>query len=86
MACLYSNISQRGSLEEMAEAFEMMTTNSAKLLRRDDYGIEVGNPADFVLWDVSDTAEAVARVAHPLTAFKRGRRVFTRSLPELHRP
>ena len=86
MACLYSNIVQRGSLEEMAAAFTMMTTNSARLLRREDYGIAAGNPADFVLWNVPDPAMAVATVAHPLAAYKRGRRVFTRPLPELHRP
>lgn len=86
MACLYSNIVQRGSLEEMAEAFRMMTENSARLLRRDNYGIAVGNPADFVLWNVPDPAMAVATIAHPVTAFKRGRRIFTRTEPELHRP
>jgi len=86
MACLYSNIVQRGALEEMAEAFQMMTANSARLMRKADYGVAVGHPADFVLWNVATAAEAVATVAHPLTAFKRGRRVFTRPLPELHRP
>lgn len=86
MACLYSNIVQRGSLEEMAEAFQMLTTNSARLMRRDDYGVAVGNPADFVIWNVETPAEAVAAVAHPLAAYKRGRRVFTRGPAELHRP
>jgi cytosine/creatinine deaminase len=86
MACLYSNIVQRGSLEEMAEAFEMLTRNSAKLMRKHDYGIAVGNPADFVVWNVANAAEAVATIAHPLTAFKRGRRIFTRKPAELHRP
>lgn len=86
IACLYSNIVQRGSLEEMSEAFQMLTENSAKLLRRDDYGIAVGGPADFVIWNVATTAEAVATIAHPLAAYKRGRRTFTRLPATLHRP
>lgn len=86
IACLYSNIVQRGSLEEMAEAFQMLTANSARLMRKNDYGLAVGNPADIVLWDVESAAEAVAAVAHPLGAYKRGRRIFTRTPAVLHRP
>ncbi len=86
IACLYSNIAQRGALEEMSETFRMMTANAAKLMRRDDYGVAVGNPADFVLWDVASAADAVATVAHPLAAYKRGRRIFTRTPAVLHRP
>ena len=64
----------------------MLTSRSARLLRRDDYGIEVGKPADLVVWQATSTAEAVATMALPLHGFKRGRRTFTRAVPELHRP
>lgn len=86
MACLYANIVQRGAPEELAEAFQMMTDNSAKLMRKDDYGLEVGKPADFVVWDAETPAMAVASIAHPMLSFRRGRRVFTRPAVELHRP
>ena len=46
----------------------------------------VGNPADLVVWSTATPAETVATVAHPLFAFKRGRRTFTRTRPDLHRP
>ena len=86
IANLYANIVQRGAIEELSECFEMLTRRSARLLRRDDYGIAVGNPADLVVWDATSAADAVATVAQPLYGFKRGRRTFTRSLAELHRP
>jgi cytosine/creatinine deaminase len=86
IANLYANAVQRGASDELALCFEMLTRRSARLLRRDDYGIAVGKPADLVMWDASSPTEAVATVAQPLCAFKRGRRTFTRPVPELHRP
>lgn len=86
LANMYAHIAQRGMAEEQAECFEMLTRRSAKILRRDDYGIAVGNPADFVVWNAASAGDAIATVAQPLFGYKRGRRLFTRPLPELHRP
>ena len=86
IANLYANVVQRGNEDELAECFEMLTRRSARLLRRDDYGVEVGRPADLVVWDARSPAEAVATVAVPLHGFRRGRRTFSRTLPELNRP
>ena len=86
IANLYANIVQRGNEDELAECFEMLTNRSARLLRRDDYGVAVGRPADLVVWDARSPAEAVAKIAAPLHGFKRGRRTFSRTLPALHRP
>ena len=86
VANMYAHVVQRGNTDELAEVFEMLTRRSARLLRRDDYGIALGNPADLVLWDATSAAEAVARVAIPLAGFKNGRRTFTREKAVLHRP
>ena len=86
IANLYANVVQRGNEDELAECFEMLTRRSARLLRRDDYGVEVGRAADLVVWDARSPAEAVAKIATPLHGFKRGRRTFSRTLPELNRP
>jgi cytosine deaminase len=86
VANMYAHVVQRGNDDELAEVFEMLTRRSARLLRRDDYGIAVGNPADLVIWDATSAAEAVATVAIPLAGFKRGRRTFTREQAVLHRP
>ncbi|MDA1098645.1 MAG: amidohydrolase family protein [Proteobacteria bacterium] len=86
IANLYANVAQRGGEDELVDIFEMLTHRSARLLRRDDYGIAPGKPADLVVWNAQSGAEAVATIARPLYGFKRGRQSFSQSLPELHRP
>jgi cytosine deaminase len=86
IANLYANVTQRGTTEDLSECFAMLTDRPARILRRRDYGIAVGNPADLIVWDAKSPAEVIATVAAPLMGFKRGRRVFTRELPSLHRP
>jgi cytosine deaminase len=55
-------------------------------MRLDDYGIAVGNSADLVVWNEPTPADTVAKCALPRAGFKRGRRIFTRETPVLHRP
>ena len=86
IANLYANVVQRSRPEELAECFAMVSSRPARILRRNDYGIAAGNPADLVVWNAATPAEAIATVAQPLMGFKRGRRVFTREMPTLHRP
>ncbi|MGH8621177.1 MAG: amidohydrolase family protein [Burkholderiales bacterium] len=86
IANLYANVVQRGTAEDLSECFAMLTERPARILRRRDYGIAVGGPADLVVWNAGTPAEVIATVAQPLKSFKRGRRVFARELPSLHRP
>jgi cytosine/creatinine deaminase len=86
IANLYANVVQRGRGRDLSECFAMVTSRPARILRRQDYGIAVGNPADLVVWNARTPAEVIATVAQPLMGWKRGRRLFTRELPVLHRP
>ena len=86
MANLYANICQVGAREDVRECFHMITMRSARLMRRTDYGVEVGKAADLVVLDCPDPESAVAEVAAPLYGFKRGRQTFTREPAVLHRP
>ena len=83
---MYANVIQRGTEKDLAECFAMITDRPARILRKDDYDIAVGNPADLVVWNAKSRAEVIAKVAQPLMGYKRGRRVFSRELPTLHRP
>ena len=49
-------------------------------------GLEVGKAADLVVLDCVSPEQAVAELAAPLHAFKRGRLSFTREPAVLHRP
>jgi cytosine deaminase len=86
IANLYANIVQRGTEKDLSECFAMVSERPARILRKTDYGIAVGNPADLVVWDAQSPADVIATAAQPLAGFKRGRRVFTREQATLHRP
>jgi cytosine deaminase len=86
MANLYANICQVGLRDDIIECYQMITTRSAALMRLVDYGVMVGKAADLVVVDCATRASAVAELAQPLWAFKRGRRTFTRTPARLERP
>ena len=86
MANLYANICQVGAKRDIRDCFDMVTTRSAKLLRLDDYGLEVGKSADLVVLDCAEPESAVAELIPPLMAFKRGRQTLDRPAARLLRP
>ena len=86
IANLYANAVQRGTERDLSDCFAMLTDRPARILRRDDYGIAAGHPADLVVWNARTPAEVIATVAQPVMGFKRGRRLFTREIATLLRP
>ena len=86
MANLYANIAQIGAPDELADCFDLVTTRPAKMMRLDQYGVEVGHPADLVALDAVDKATAIAELSQPLFACKKGRRSFRRPLAHIHHP
>lgn len=85
MANLYANVAHAGA-RDFASCLDMVTKRPARLLRREDYGIEVGKSADLVVLDCSSSEQAVSELAVPLYGFKRGRMSFARKPVELFRP
>ncbi len=86
MANLHANVLQVSQPARLHDCFDMLTARPARLMNLADYGIAVGNPADLVVLDAADPVQAVAEIAHPLAAFKRGRRSLTRAAAVLHPP
>jgi cytosine/creatinine deaminase len=86
IANLYANVVQRGTDKDLSECFSMISDRAARILRKADYGLAVGNPADLVVWNARTPSEVIATVAQPVMGYKRGRRMFTRELPQLHHP
>ncbi|MCC6868825.1 MAG: amidohydrolase family protein [Burkholderiales bacterium] len=86
MANLYANVCHVGTREGMRDSFDMITRRPAQLMRVPDHGLAEGCAADLVVLDCTTPEEAVAELATPLFAFKRGRRTFTREPARLHRP
>jgi cytosine deaminase len=86
MANLYANVAQVATPAGMAACLDMVTARSAKLMNLDDYGIDIGKPADFVVLDSDTAANAVAEIAPPLFGIKAGRRTFSRPTVQIHTP
>ena len=86
MANLYANIGQIGTNSGLRQCLDLVTYHPARLMRIENYGIAVGNPADIVILDCSSGVAAVQELAVPLAGFKNGRRTFTREPAQLHRP
>jgi len=86
MANLYANVIQIGAPAEMEACLDMITRQSAKLMRLDDYGVEAGRPADLVVLDCFSEAQAIAEIAPVLFGYKRGWQSFGRPAAELMRP
>ncbi len=67
---------QMSGYEEINTVLDLITTNAAKALRiQDNYGIEEGKPADFLVLDAPSAFEALRLVPSRLHVFKHGREV-----------
>jgi cytosine deaminase len=66
------HVAQMTSQAQMRACFDAVTVNGARVLGLDAYGIEVGNPADFVLLQARDPVEAIRLRATRLLVVRRG--------------
>jgi cytosine deaminase len=62
--------------EEINDVMDLITTNAAKTLRiQDQYGIEEGKPADFLILDAPSAFEALRLLPARLSVYKNGRKI-----------
>ncbi len=80
VAAMGLHVAQMTSQAQMRQCFDAVTVNSAKILGLDDYGLEVGKAADFVLLQAGDPIEAIRLRATRLMVVRRGE-VLARSHP-----
>jgi cytosine deaminase len=74
------HVGQMTSLDGIAAAYAGVTTNAAKILHLDGYGLEPGCRADLVVLQAADTFEAIRLKAARLLVVRAGK-VIARSLP-----
>jgi cytosine deaminase len=67
------HVAQMTSQAQMRACFDAVTVNAAKVLGLDDYGLEPGRRADFVLLQARDPVEAIRLRATRLVVVRRGR-------------
>nr|WP_067291473.1 amidohydrolase family protein [Marinobacterium profundum] len=59
VAHMGAHVAQMTGLKQMQQAYGAVTTNGAQVLGLDDYGLEVGKPADMVILQASSVVEAL---------------------------
>jgi cytosine deaminase len=75
VASMGLHVAQMTSQAAMRQCFEAVTTNPARILHLDGYGLVPGYQASFVLLQARDPVEAIRLRATRLKVFKRGQLV-----------
>jgi cytosine deaminase len=60
VALITAHAAQMSLPHEREKIFDMITNDAAKILKLDDYGISVGNPANLVITDARNIDEAIS--------------------------
>jgi cytosine deaminase len=69
------HVGQLTSREAMRFCFDAVTTNAARVMNLDGYGLEAGCNADLVVLQAADPIEAVRLRARRLAVIRRGRAI-----------
>ncbi len=72
------HVAQMSAPSDMRACFDMVTTESAAIMRLADYGLRVGAKASFVVLDAGDPVEAIRLRADRLCVVARGRVIARR--------
>lgn len=85
-ANLFANLAQLGTADAYLQCLNWISSESAKLLRLQDYGLNPGCRADFICFDVSLPEQIVTSIQSPSRGFKGGRETFVRPPAEWKMP
>jgi cytosine deaminase len=85
-ANLFANVTQLATEMELLDCLGWVSSESARLLRLPDYGLQPGCRADFIVFDAPSPAAVIAQISPPLMGFKAGRQTFERAQPRLLTP
>jgi cytosine deaminase len=83
LANFYAHIVQVSTEAQIRQCWSMFTSNAARMLNLQDYGVAVGHPADIVVFDATSPVQAIREIRQPLLAFKRGRQTLEWAKPKL---
>ncbi len=79
-AFIMLHLGQMIGTEQVQQLFDMITINSAKTLHLDNYGIEVGNQADMIIYDAA-TVDDIIRLQSECTHVIRKGKVICETIP-----
>ena len=75
------HICQMMSFEEIDKALDLITVNGAKTMHlSDEYGLEVGKPASFLILEADSAFEAIRQRADVIQSVRNGSELFVRQI------
>lgn len=80
VAYMTVHVAQMTGLDEIDACFDMITGNSAKALHLDDYGLQVGNPANIVVLPTKNAFDSLRFQVTPRYVISRGK-IIAESIP-----
>ncbi len=75
------HLTHLASYDEIEKSFDLITYNGAKTMMIDDYGLEVGKSANFIVLNESDEFEAIRKRVGVLASVRNGEYLFKRTQP-----
>ena len=78
VAFLAAHLMEKKTPKDMEMLYDLITTNAAKALGIQDYGLEEGKVADLVVLDAEDVWDALWRHAAPVYVFRKGKDITLR--------
>jgi cytosine/creatinine deaminase len=76
------HVAQMMGYEQISNGIDLITVNSARALNLDGYGIEIGNPANFIILDAESAFDALRLQAGVLYSIRNGK-IITRTNPRV---
>ncbi|MBX3080603.1 MAG: cytosine deaminase [Anaerolineae bacterium] len=80
VAYMTVHVAQMTGLDEIDACFDMITGNSAKALHLDDYGLQVGNPANIVVLPTKNAFDSLRLQVTPRYVISRGK-IIAETIP-----
>lgn len=75
------HICQMMSFEEIDKALDLITVNGAKTMHlSDEYGLEVGKPASFLILEADSAFEAIRQRADVIRSVRNGKELFAKQI------
>lgn len=74
------------TIPQIESSLKFVTTNAAKTMRIEDYGLEAGRSANFVVLDEDNVVDAVRNTAHVILSVRKGREIMRKQPEKLLTP
>ncbi|MCF7352847.1 amidohydrolase family protein [Vibrio sp. CK2-1] len=81
---LYANIAQLGTEKQMNQCFKWVSSDAAKVMRLEQYGLCEGMPANAIFFAAENKAKVIATIKAPSMGIKNGKLTFVRPETEIY--